>query len=124
MSWPQTVSQVSAAALWAGLSEDGAEDCGNHVLVGLGDQGKQVADQVDPAALVCPTPWNTRPSAATRPECWSETTRCRPDPALMETGSMLRSYRRAPGSGRQGAVSGDLVAIDQITTARMPGRKP
>ena len=38
--------------LGIGLGEDGAEHCGDHVGVALGDVGEQVAGEVDAAALV------------------------------------------------------------------------
>ena len=46
------LSQVAATVGGVGLGEDGAEHRGDHVLVGLGDQGEQVAGEVDPAALM------------------------------------------------------------------------
>ena len=41
-----------AGGVGVGLGEDRAEDGGDHVGVGLGDVGQQVAGEVDPAALV------------------------------------------------------------------------
>ena len=85
-SWSRTWSQVDGDGVGVGLGEDGAEHGGDHVLMALGDQGEQVAGEVDAAALVA----GSLEAAAQGGD---------------EPGVLIGDHAAGPRSGRAGAGS-------------------
>ena len=103
-----------------GLGEDRAEHRGDHVLMGLGHEGEQVAGEVDAAALMGGA-LEERRRAATSPACWSEiTSRTPPSPRALRERRKPRqntSSSESPMSTPRTSRSPSAVIPVAITTA-------